>query len=163
MGSASVRYGCHLFKRAILFPDEYLPAWEDAHELPAILQVRFQLARAEVSKIFSTVKREDKRESLRSATEILKLDPEKAKTFETTVKELMKSHEMLKGDPFLVDYLTEYTWLIQIYVAYYKDVYKRDVNELEINRISFSAREVADSHMVEDARLQPETTKARAD
>ncbi|MCJ7610375.1 hypothetical protein MUP00_12065 [Candidatus Bathyarchaeota archaeon] len=100
---------------------------------------------------------------MRSATEILKLDPEKAKTFETTVKELMKSHEMLKGDPFLVDYLTEYTWLIQIYVAYYKDVYKRDVNELEINRISFSAREVADSHMVEDARLQPETTKARAD
>jgi hypothetical protein len=43
------------------------------------------------------VKREDKRESLRSATEILKLDPEKAKTFETTVKELMKSYEMLKA------------------------------------------------------------------
>jgi len=90
----------------------------------------------EASKFFENVKREDTHESLRSVVEVLKLDSEKAKNFERVMKELMKSYEMLRGDPFLKDYLLEYTWLVKVYVAYYKDVYKKDINELEIDRLS---------------------------
>jgi len=88
------------------------------------------------SEFFKAIKREDTRESLRSAVEVLKLDLDKAKNFEKVMKELMKSYEMLRGDPFLKDYLLEYTWLMKTYVAYYKDVKKQNVNELEIDKLS---------------------------
>jgi type I restriction enzyme R subunit len=88
------------------------------------------------SKFFEGIKREDTRESLRNMVQVLKLDPDKAKNFEKTLKELMKSYEMLRGDPFLKDYLLEYAWLIKVYIAYYKDVKKRYVNELEIEKLS---------------------------
>jgi type I restriction enzyme R subunit len=90
----------------------------------------------EALKFFEAVKREDTRESLRSAVDVLKLDLDKAKNFEKLMKDLMRSYEMLKGDPFLVDFLMDYTWLVKIYVAYYKDVKKQNVNELEIEKLS---------------------------
>lgn len=87
-------------------------------------------------KIFQGVKREDTHEGLRKVVDVLKLDPEKAKDFETTIKALMKSYEMLQGDPFLKDYLRDYTWLVQIYIAYNKDVRKTQVDELKIGELS---------------------------
>lgn len=86
-------------------------------------------------KIFKRIKREDTRESLNGALDLL-IDLEKAKTFEKTVKELMKSYEMLRGDPFLRDYLTDYTWLVKIYVAYNKRFKKANVDELKIGELS---------------------------
>ncbi|MGB9760305.1 MAG: type I restriction endonuclease subunit R, partial [Thermoproteota archaeon] len=52
-----------------------------------------------IVRIFEGVKREDTHESLESALNLL-IDPDKAKNFETSMRELMKSYEMLKGDPF---------------------------------------------------------------
>ena len=86
-------------------------------------------------KIFEGVKKEDTRESLNNALNML-IDPERAKNFETTMKELMKSYEMLKGDPFLRRYLLDYTWLVKIYVAYNKRFKKANVDELKIGELS---------------------------
>lgn len=86
-------------------------------------------------KIFEKIKIEDTHESLENALNIL-IDPDKAKEFEKTIKELMKSYEMLKGEPFLKDYLTDYKSLIKIYVAYYKRFKKANVDELKIDRLS---------------------------
>jgi type I restriction enzyme R subunit len=86
-------------------------------------------------KIFENVKREDTRESLESAMEVL-IDLEIAKNFETTIKALMKSYEMLRGDPFLRPYLLDYIWLVKIYVAYNKRFKKANVDELKIGELS---------------------------
>ncbi|RLE15096.1 hypothetical protein DRJ04_01120 [Candidatus Aerophobetes bacterium] len=85
--------------------------------------------------IFEGVKREDTHESLERALNVL-IDPETAKKFEKAVKDLMKSYEMLQGDPFIVDYLEEYSWLVRIYVAYYKKFKKAHVDELKIDQLS---------------------------
>jgi type I restriction enzyme R subunit len=87
-------------------------------------------------KIFEGITREDTHEGLRRVVDALKLDPEKAKNLETTIKALMKSYEMLQGDPFLRSYLIDYTWLVKIYVAYNKDVKKARVDELKIGELS---------------------------
>ncbi|MEM2111899.1 MAG: HsdR family type I site-specific deoxyribonuclease, partial [Candidatus Bathyarchaeia archaeon] len=86
-------------------------------------------------RIFEKVKREDTYESLESALNIL-IDPEQAREFETTTKELMKSYEMLSGYPFLREYLSDYTWLSKIFVAYNKRFKKVNVDELKIGEIS---------------------------
>ena len=86
-------------------------------------------------KIFENVKREDTRESLNSALDIL-IDPDRAKNFEKVIRELMKSYEMLRGEPFLKDYLLDYTWLAKIYVAYNKRFKKANVDELKIDVLS---------------------------
>jgi type I restriction enzyme R subunit len=86
-------------------------------------------------KIFENIKREDTHESLNSALDVL-IDPEKAKNFEITIRNLMKSYEMLRGDPFLSDYLIDYTWLIKIYIAYNKKFKKANVDELKISELS---------------------------
>lgn len=96
----------------------------------------FEELLANALKVFKGVKREDTHEGLRRVVDVLKLDPEKAKNFETTIKGLMKSYEMLQGDPFLRDYLLDYTWLVQIYIAYNKDVRKAQVDELKIGELS---------------------------
>jgi type I restriction enzyme R subunit len=85
--------------------------------------------------IFEKVKREDTHESLENALNIL-IDPETAKNFETTMKELMKSYEMLQGDPFLKDYLMDYTWLVKIYVAYNRRYKRAYIDELKIENLS---------------------------
>lgn len=85
--------------------------------------------------IFQGVKREDSLESLEAALDRL-IDPETAKKFEDLVKKLMKSYEMLAGEPFLRDFLKDYTWLVQIYVAYNKKFKRADVDELKIERLS---------------------------
>jgi type I restriction enzyme R subunit len=86
-------------------------------------------------KIFENVKKEDTRESLESAMNVL-VDPEVAKNFEALMKDLMKSYEMLKGDPFLRPYLLNYTWLVKVYVAYNKRFKKANVDELKIDELS---------------------------
>jgi len=86
-------------------------------------------------KLFENVKIEDTHESLENALNQL-IDPERAKEFERTMKELMKPYEMLQGDPFLRDYLTDYRFLVQIYVRYYKKFYKTKIDELKIDRLS---------------------------
>jgi type I restriction enzyme R subunit len=86
-------------------------------------------------KIFESVKKEDTRESLDSAMNIL-IDPQIAKQFETMMRTLMKSYEMLRGDPFLAPYLSDYTWIVKIYVAYYKRFKKANVDELKIGELS---------------------------
>lgn len=48
----------------------------------------------------------------------------------------MRSYEMLKGEAFLKEYLTDYDWLIRIYVAYNKKFKKVDVDELKIDDLS---------------------------
>ena len=87
-------------------------------------------------KIFEGVGKEDTHEGLRRAVNVVKLDPKKAKDFETIITALMKSYEMLQGEPFLRPYLSDYTWLVQIYIAYNKDVRKAQVNELRIAELS---------------------------
>lgn len=84
---------------------------------------------------FEDIKIEDTRESLQKALDIL-IDPEKAKEFQTTVKDLMKSYEMLSGEPFLREYLPQYTLLVKIYAAYHKKFKKTKVDELKIDRLS---------------------------
>jgi type I restriction enzyme R subunit len=86
-------------------------------------------------RIFENVKREDTHESLESALNVL-VDPDVAKEFETTMKELMKSYEMLKGEPFLKPYLSDYTWLTKIYIAYNKRFKKANIDELKIGELS---------------------------
>ncbi|MCP8308591.1 MAG: HsdR family type I site-specific deoxyribonuclease [archaeon] len=89
----------------------------------------------EALRIFKSVKREDTHESLENALNVL-IDPEDAKKYEKNMKSLMKSYEMLQGDPFLIDYLQGYTWLVKIYVAYYKKFKKANVDELKIDSLS---------------------------
>jgi type I restriction enzyme R subunit len=105
-------------------------------------------------KIFEGVKREDTRESLENALNLL-IDPEKAKSFEKMMKELMKSYEMLSGEPFLRDYLFDYTWLVKIYIAYNKRFKKANVDELKIGELSKKTirliQETIDVKEIEDA------------
>ena len=86
-------------------------------------------------RIFESVKKEDTRDSLESAMVIL-VNPETARQFESVMKALMKSYEMLKGDAFLAPYLSDYTWLAKILVAYNKRFKKKDVDELKIQELS---------------------------
>ncbi len=105
-------------------------------------------------KIFEGVKREDTRESLENALNLL-IDPESAKSFEKMMKELMKSYEMLRGEPFLLDYLLDYTWLVKIYIAYNKRFKKVNVDELKIGELSKKTirliQETIDVKEIEDA------------
>ncbi|MEM2780568.1 MAG: HsdR family type I site-specific deoxyribonuclease [Candidatus Bathyarchaeia archaeon] len=86
-------------------------------------------------KIFEGIKIEDTHESLENALGIL-LSPQTAKTFEETMKELMKLYEMLKGEPFLKPYLAQYTLLTKIYIAYNRRYKKQNIDELKIENIS---------------------------
>jgi type I restriction enzyme R subunit len=114
----------------------------------------FKELMAKSMKIFEGVKREDTRESLESALNLL-VDPDLAKSFEATVRELMKSYEMLRGDPFLMDYLLDYTWLVKIFVAYNKRFKKASINELKIDELSRKTtkliQETLDVKEIEDA------------
>ena len=89
----------------------------------------------ETLKMFKDVRKEDTYESLESALDLL-IDPEKAKKFENNMKELMRSYEMLSGDPFLKPFLADYTRLTKIYIAYHKRFKRRDIDELKIEALS---------------------------
>ena len=95
----------------------------------------FKKLLAEALRFFEGVKREDTRESLNSALNVL-VDPEKAKRFKEIMKMLMKSYEMLAGEPFLRDYLFDYTWLTKVYVAYHKKFERVNVDELKLEELS---------------------------
>ena len=84
---------------------------------------------------FAQVKKEDTYESLENALNVL-VDPQSARNFETIMKDLMKSYEMLKGEAFLMGYLSDYTWLVKIFVAYNKKFKKANVDELKIESLS---------------------------
>jgi len=85
--------------------------------------------------IFKDIERKDTYESLEAAMGRL-IDPDVAAKFEHLIKELMHSYEMLSGEPFLKQYLGDYTWLVKIYVAYNKKFKKADVDELKIEALS---------------------------
>jgi len=95
----------------------------------------FKTLIAQALEIFKTVKKENTRESLDTALNLL-ADLETAKRFEKAIKGIMKSYEMLSGDPFLRPYLLDYTWLIKVYVAYYKKYLQANVDELKIQELS---------------------------
>jgi type I restriction enzyme R subunit len=95
----------------------------------------FKTLIAQALEIFKTVKKENTGESLETALKIL-ADMETAKRFEKTIKSLMTSYEMLSGDPFLRPYLFDYTWLIKVYIAYYKKYLQANVDELKIQELS---------------------------
>jgi type I restriction enzyme R subunit len=90
---------------------------------------------AEALKIFAKVKKEDTYESLESALNVL-IDPQTTKNFEIIMRDLMKSYEMLKGEAFLMHYLSDYTWLVKIFVAFNKKFKKANVDELKIESLS---------------------------
>jgi type I restriction enzyme R subunit len=95
----------------------------------------FKKLLSEALKIFESVKRENTRESLEQTLNLL-IDLDTANKFETTIKKLMKSYEMLRGDPFLRPYILDYTWLMKIYTAYYKRFRQARVDELKIGELS---------------------------
>jgi len=70
------------------------------------------------------------------------IDPEKAKKFEETMKKLMKSYEMISGEPFLRKYLSDYNWLVKIYVTYNKRFKKKNIDELKIERLSRKTKQL---------------------
>lgn len=84
---------------------------------------------------FEKVKKEDTFESLENALKQL-IDLERAREFENTIRDLMSSYEMLKGEAFLKDYLEDYAWVTKIYVAYCKKFKKKNVDELKIEMLS---------------------------
>ncbi|HDN97985.1 MAG TPA: HsdR family type I site-specific deoxyribonuclease [bacterium] len=96
---------------------------------------KFKKLIKEILEIFEGIKREDTHESLENNLNVL-IDPDVAKRFESKMKNLMKSYEMLQGDPFLADYLVDYAWLVRIYVAYCKKFKKANVDELKIEQLS---------------------------
>jgi type I restriction enzyme R subunit len=101
-----------------------------------VWEEKFKELLAKALGIFEGLKREDTHEALRSVVDFLKVNPEKAKEFETTLKSLMRSYEMLRGYPFLREYLPDYTWLVKVYIAYSKDARKARVDELKIDELS---------------------------
>ena len=90
----------------------------------------------EILRLFGDIEIKDTRESLDSVLDVLKLNPDKAKLFEEKMRRLMKLYEMLKGEPFLNDYLSAYTMLVKIYIAYNKKVKRKNVDELKIDELS---------------------------
>lgn len=113
----------------------------DARDLKIVIrdlseeEKEFKKLLRELLSMFEGIKREDTRESLELALNIL-IDEEKSKEFKRKVKQLMKSYEMLKGEPFLVKYLSDYTWLTKVYIAYYKKFEKIGIDELKIEKLS---------------------------
>ena len=98
-------------------------------------QDEFKIQLQKALKFFESVKKEDTRASLEGAMNVL-VNPDVAKQFETTMRALMKSYEMLSGDEFLEPYLSDYTWLAKIFVAYNKRFKKKDVDELKVIELS---------------------------
>jgi len=96
---------------------------------------RFVELLQETLSIFRSVKFEDKYESLEKALDIL-IDPETAGKFEQLMRNLMRSYEMLKGEPELWGYLPDYSLLTKLYVYYNKKTKKKDVDELKIDILS---------------------------
>jgi type I restriction enzyme R subunit len=72
-----------------------------------------------VTKIFAGIKRDDRRESLFSALGALE-DDKKLKEFKNKLSRIKKLYETIAPDPFLQDYIKEYSWLIEVNEAYNK-------------------------------------------
>ena len=95
----------------------------------------------QVLSIFVNVDRDNTRDSLNKALEIL-IDPNKAKEFEELVKELMRYYEMLKGEAILKDYLNDYRWIISIYTNYNARYRREVIDYKKIESISKKTREL---------------------
>lgn len=113
----------------------------DANALKVVIRdLKKELSRfvellQETLSIFRSVKFEDKYESLEKALDIL-IDPETAGKFEQLMRDLMRSYEMLKGEPELWAYLPDYSLLTKLYVYYNKKIKNKDVDELKIDALS---------------------------
>jgi len=95
----------------------------------------FERLLKELSELFEGVRREDTRESMEEALNLL-VNPDVAKSFEEKVRMLMKYYEMLGGEAFLKPYLREYDWLVRIFVAYNKKFKRAGIDELKIEELS---------------------------
>jgi len=83
------------------------------------LKKQFTKASSTLSKMFAGIKRDDTRESLFSALQIL--DDEKSlKTFKTNLSKVKRLYETIAPDPFLQNYKDEYTWLVGVNEAWNK-------------------------------------------
>jgi type I restriction enzyme R subunit len=91
--------------------------------------------------IFTGIRRENTHQSLEAALNRL-LDPETARKFESIIRDLMRSYEMLKGEAFLRESLEAYSWLIKPYIAYNKKYKKRNVDELRVERLSKKTKQL---------------------
>jgi type I restriction enzyme R subunit len=69
--------------------------------------------------MFAGIKRDDNRESLFSALAVIE-DEKKLKDFKTQLSRVKKLYETIAPDPFLQDYIKEYSWLIEVNEAYNK-------------------------------------------
>lgn len=113
----------------------------DARDLKIVIRdltterQNFEKLIANALDIFKSIKREDAHESLEAALNRL-VDSETAKNFESVIKDLMRSYEMLRGEAFLKEFLRDYTWLVRVYVAYNKKFKKTGVDELKIEMLS---------------------------
>ena len=113
----------------------------DARDLKRVIrdlsveEGKFKRLITDVLGMFVGLKREDTRESLNGILNTL-IDPPRAKKFEDTMRQLMRSYDFLKGYPFLAPYLVDYSWLTKVYVAYNKRFKRKDVDELKIEQLS---------------------------
>jgi type I restriction enzyme R subunit len=113
----------------------------DARDLKRVIrdlsveEDKFKRLLGEALGMFVGLKREDTRESLNSVLNTL-IDPSRAKKFEDTMRQLMRSYDFLRGYPFLAPHLLDYTWLAKVYVAYNKRFKRRDVDEMKIEQLS---------------------------
>ncbi len=119
----------------------------DAEELRTVIrdlakeEEEFKKYLTEALSFFGGVKRENTRESLNEALQRL-VDPEVARRYEDVMKELMKSYEMLMGEPSLRAYLNDYTWLTKTYVGYNTRYKKADIDEMKIEQLSKKTMEL---------------------
>ena len=113
----------------------------DAHALKVVIRnlqkevERFVKLLQEAMSLFKNVKFEDKPETIDQALNIL-INPEIATKFEQLMRNLMRSYEMLKGQPELWDYLTNYSILTKLYVYYNKKFKRKNIDELKIEKLS---------------------------
>ncbi|MEM2923131.1 MAG: HsdR family type I site-specific deoxyribonuclease [Candidatus Nitrosocaldus sp.] len=95
----------------------------------------------EMLEIFNSIKRDDSRDSIEKALDVL-IDTDEAKIFEDKMKVLMKKYEWVKGNADVAPLINDYRWLCKVY-AHYNARYKRSyIDELKIEEYSNKTKEL---------------------
>jgi hypothetical protein len=82
--------------------------------------------------IFGTIKKDYSRESLFDSIRVLE-EESKVKEFKKTLSRLKDLYETIAPDPFLIEYLPDYKWLLAVNIAYNR-VYGRESRLVEIRK-----------------------------
>lgn len=120
---------------------------KDAEEIRLVIRKldfereEFKKLLEEALEIFKDVNKDGSIKSLNQALDIL-VDPQKAKKFENLMKSLIRSYELLSGDPFLRDYIGEYKWLVSLYIVYNKVFKKIGIDEIKIRELLNKTKEL---------------------